>query len=91
VTSPGGDLAGRTQLRARPKPGIRRDAPRSLPRIRPNAGIHNENDDIALAGSIGSARLHREVRSNGRLKKHKDSLFSALACLKRLFEFQPLV
>jgi hypothetical protein len=50
-----------------------------------------KKDEIAPAGSVGSARPHRETRSNGRLKKHKDSLFSALACLKRLFEFQSLV
>jgi len=50
-----------------------------------------KKDENRAAGSIGSARSHRETRSNGRLKKHKDSLFSALACLKRLFEFQPLV
>jgi len=67
------------------------EAPRSPPAHPPNAGIHNEKDEIAPDGSIGSARSHRETGSNGRLKKHKDSLFSALACLKRLFEFQPLV
>jgi hypothetical protein len=85
-------LAGRTAQRPGfAEPGTRRNALRSLLRIRPNAGIHNEKDEIAPAGSIGSAGPHRQPRSNGRLKKHKDSLFSALACLKRLFEFQSLV